>query len=81
MNECSALPDKLYSTFTPLPQRTDRQPHDDDDDDDDVLLAQVLLYRYDKARRGGQLIRKGHHSPATLLRISRRSVYPYLPRR
>lgn len=59
--------------------RTGRQPHDDDDDD--VLLAQVLLYRYDKARRGGQLIRKGHHSPATLLRISRRSVYPYLPRR
>lgn len=44
--------------------RTGSQPHDDDDDDD-VLLAQVLLYRYDKARRGGQLIRKGHHSPLT----------------
>lgn len=29
--------------------RTGRQPHDDDDD---VLLAQVLLYRYDKPRRG-----------------------------
>lgn len=54
--------------------RTGRQPHDDDDDDDDVLLAQVLLYRYDKARREGQLIRKRSplttHSPATLLRIS-----------
>lgn len=44
--------------------RTGSQPHDDDDDDD-VLLAQVLLYRCDKARRGGQLIRKGHHSPLT----------------
>lgn len=32
--------------------RTGSQPHDDDDDDD-VLLAQVLLYRYDKPRRGG----------------------------
>lgn len=31
--------------------RTGRQPHDDDDDD--VLLAQVLLYRCDKPRRGG----------------------------
>lgn len=63
--ECSVLLYLINSTqllLLFLNGRTGSQPHDDDDD---VLLAQVLLYRYDKARRGGQLIRKGHHSPLT----------------
>lgn len=84
MNECSAVPDNLYSTFTPLPQRTDEQAASHM-----MMMMMMMMFFWHKyyytvtIRLGGGATDKKkvttHHSPLTSHSAAHLLVGPSIP--